>query len=367
MLHRSDLAASGAGAGVLAFGLQHLASRAQRRRLRQDRADLRGRLHELETTVSQLRRDMASVPSFLLPSPPPSPTTGPLPIVDAFDRAAAPATPRSLPILTANRRGLQSCAPGLPGLDVPATSARGIEELAGAVADLASALPTRPRLEAGRAMPPIGPLLPGQRPPATPITGLSLPPVPDPAITPLEPGPADPLLDTAGLPILQPGPSVPVAEHPAVVTPAGSTASPAASVASVASAVTGPGVSAEAGATVIDLRVVADPAPATLLQPSAAAVDALVFSAIAEAEADAFTITMEQPGRAAASLFEPLQRPRQDGLSWAFDDVDRAVAETRAAARAMRPGIPPSPFFTPGAFVARDSERGDHASGRHSA
>lgn len=319
-----------------------------------------------------MNRELAGQPSVLRPEPPPSPTTGPLPVVSASHRAASPATPRSLPILTANRRGLQSCAPGLPGLSVPAASAFG------------------PGMAA----------LPGQRPPATPITGLHLPPVEDPSLPKLEPGPAAPVLHGGGVQSLQPGPRealttrrggrIERGAHRADGEPGARDADDvhddlaligaalyAEHVArsprpgAVASGGSAPDAQRSAGsATVVDLRSVPASAPrtATMGRGGAGGVDELVYAAIAEAGADDFTLTLEQPARRATSLFEPVHREsptsaHPPAAEWApsgpvrVDDAEmqRLATAARTASRAMRPSLPPSPYFTPGAFDA-DSE-----------
>jgi len=317
-LHRADLAAAGAGAAVLGLVTERVQSRTARRALRQDRARMRGQLHHLQVEVAQLRRELATQPSVLIPQPPPSPVTGPLQIVvDAFDRAASPPTPRSLPILTSNRRGLQSCAPGLAGPSVPAISVPGM---------------------------PVG-QLPSQRPPATPITGLYLPPVTDPSLPQLEPGPAVPVLSSS-VSQLAPGPREPVTgpiqlpidlprREPAghdLFTPATR--------------------SREGWADVIDVRTIPAREPATASGLSAESIDALVYSSLAQAEVDGLTLTMEGPWRVAGSLFEPVvpSENSQAPGSVLADRVGQATAAARQASRSSGAALPPSPFFTPGAF-----------------
>ena len=317
-LHRADLAAAGAGAAVLGLVTERVQSRTARRALRQDRARMRGQLHHLQVEVAQLRRELATQPSVLIPQPPPSPVTGPLQIVvDAFDRAASPPTPRSLPILTSNRRGLQSCAPGLAGPSVPAISVPGM---------------------------PVG-QLPSQRPPATPITGLYLPPVTDPSLPQLEPGPAVPVLSSS-VSQLAPGPREPVTgpiqlpidlprREPAghdLFTPATR--------------------SREGWADVIDVRTIPAREPATASGLSAESIDALVYSSLAQAEVDGLTLTMEGPWRVAGSLFEPVvpSENSQAPGSVLADRVGQATAAARQASRSSAQVLPPSPFFTPGAF-----------------
>ena len=366
---RADLAAVGAAAGAVGVVIEQTSSRSSRRRLRQDRSQLRGQIRDLDALVVRLNRELAGQPSVLRPEPPPSPTTGPLPVVSASHRAASPATPRSLPILTANRRGLQSCAPGLPGLPVPAASVFG------------------PGLAA----------LPGQRPPATPITGLHMPPVEDPSLPKLEPGPAAAVLHGGGVPRLEPGPREDLTTrragrpgrgaHRADGEP-GATGTDdvhddlaligAALHAEHAAGAPRPGAIASGGsapsaqpsarsATVVDLRSVPASAPstATMGRGGAGGVDQLVYAAIAEAGADDFTLTLERPARRAASLFEPVHRQgptsaHPPAAEWApagtarVDDseMERLAAAARTASRAMRHRLPPSPYFTPGAFDA---------------
>ena len=317
-LHRADLAAAGAGAAVLGLVTERVQSRTARRALRQDRARMRGQLHHLQVEVAQLRRELATQPSVLIPQPPPSPVTGPLQIVvDAFDRAASPPTPRSLPILTSNRRGLQSCAPGLAGPSVPAISVPGM---------------------------PVG-QLPSQRPPATPITGLYLPPVTDPSLPQLEPGPAVPVLSSS-VSQLAPGPREPVTgpiqlpidlprREPAghdLFTPATR--------------------SREGWADVIDVRTIPAREPATASGLSAESIDALVYSSLAQAEVDGLTLTLEGPRRVAGSLFEPVVPSGNSQVpgSVLADRVGQATAAARQASRSSGAALPPSPFFTPGAF-----------------
>lgn len=359
-LHRADLAAAGAASGAFGVALEQANSRAGRRRLRTDRAQLRARIRELELAVAEAHRERDAAPSVLRPTPPPSPTTGPLPIVDAFDRAASPATPRSLPILTSNRRGLQSCAPGLPGTPVPARSAAGL-----------------------------GPLnlfgLPAQRPPATPITGLEMSMTRDPSLPVLPPGPGAPVLATAGVPVLEPGPTESVEAHSgsragvgrhaghgrhAVMRPedeqrrvtAGRAESQPSFDALADLALIGAALADDlAAAAVVDLRTVPERHPATAtMAPDQ--VEALVYASISSAAAqDDFVLTLERPEPRPASLFEPASRGHHDAgeRSVVVDQAAmRQLAEgARAASRAMRPGVPPSPFFTPGAFVPDDAAR----------
>lgn len=323
---RADLAAAAAAVGCAGVLIEQVSSRSNRRRLRQDRAAMKARIRELDALVAELTRELAGLPSVLRPEPPPAPTTGPLPLVAASDRAATPATPRSLPILTANRRGLQSCAPELPGLPVPSMSA-------------------------------FGAVVPGQRPPATPITGLHLPPVEDPSLPKLTPGPGAPVVRQ-----LDPGP-----RHEL-------------DLALIGAALHAERADESARAEPADRRLVVDlrsipataPVTATMSGTSSVEVDSLVFAAIAEAGADDFTITLEQPARRAVSLFEPAVRssasgpgrPRADAVrtsSWPVtaDDAElrRLAGTARTASRAMRPSPPPSPFFTPGAFEAQGLQR----------
>jgi len=364
--NQAPLAAAGAAAGVGAVLLEQANSRAARRRLRQDRGEMRSRVRDLEATVETLRRELAAVPAVLIPTPPPSPITGPLPMVDAFDLPATPATPRSLPILTANRRGLQSCAPELPGMPVPVQSCEGDS--------------------------PLGlPLLPGQRPPATPITGLLLPVAEEPSLPKLEPGPHAPVLSAAGVPRLDPGPSDRVGDHPEAIPPASHgrhagrgrhaavrptvarndevvTPPSEADLALVGAALTGPltgGTSTDLPAEraeVLDLRTVAAVRPATAILP-AAQVEELVYSAISAAEApeDELTRTLEPAGQPpAASLFEPGHRAGAAPGAVVTPDpesIRRLAAGAREAARGMRASLPPSPFFTPGAFVEPEATR----------
>lgn len=362
---RAPLAAAGAAAGVSAVLLEQANSRAARRRLRRDRGEMRSRVRDLEATVESLRRELAAVPSVLIPTPPPSPITGPLPIVEAFDLPAAPATPRSLPILTANRRGLQSCAPELPGMPVPVRSSEDVS--------------------------PLGlPLLPGQRPPATPISGLLLPVAEEPSLPKLEPGPQAPVLSTGGVPMLDPGPSERVGDHPGTTAPAGhgrhtgrgrhAAVRPAAvrevqpiapseaDLALIGAALSGrhqrpasPEAVREVAA-VVDLRTVAAHRPATDSLP-AEQVEELVYSVISTADAhlDELTLTLESDrNRPPASLFEPAGRPDASSPATVTADpetIRQLAAGARAASRAMRPGVAPSPFFTPGAFVETETTR----------
>ena len=385
MTGRADLAAAGAASGAAGVLLEQAASRSTRRRLRQDRTQLRGQIRDLDARLGRLNRELAGAPSVLRPLPPPAPTTGPSPVVEAADRATGPATPRSLPILTANRRGLQSCAPELPGLPVPAISGPLVRH-----PDLAPVAALGPTL-AG---------VPGQRPPATPISGLHLPPVEDPDLPKLQPGPAAPMLHTAGMPRLRPGPSEVFAEHSVSASEVGddplelamigaallaereagpatrSAARPRHRVAAGRGeaggeafvAGSGQAVGAVAAASsrpgVLDLRTVPSTRPATavLSRRGAAAVDDLVFTAIEESTRSELELALE-PGRRPASLFEPVATPRHGrhvpdpgddagGGRVAVDEVEmRRLAEAaRYAARAMRSSPPPSPFFTPGAF-----------------
>lgn len=349
LTRRADVATAGAAAGMAGVVLEQSKTRAARRRIRRDRTELRGQIRDLEATVAQLRRELDTAPSVLRPTPPPLPTTGPLPIVDAFDRASSPATPRSLPILTANRRGLQSCAPGLPGMPVPAVSATGVS--------------------------PLGwPILPSQRPPATPITGLHMPPLEDPSLPKLTPGPAAPVLATAGVPKLTPGPSQQVAEHPDGARVAGHgrhaglgrhavtppSAEPLHDLALIGAALAGD-LANRPETSVVDLRAVPARRPMTATMP-AAQVEAMVYASIADAAADDFVVTLEGSGGRSASLFEPVNRPAHDARA-EQEDIRQVAAGARAASRAMRPRVPPSPFFTPGAFVGETRPEG----ARHSA
>jgi len=319
---------------VLGLVTERVQSRTARRALRQDRARMRGQLHHLQVEVAQLRRELATQPSVLIPQPPPSPVTGPLQIVvDAFDRAASPPTPRSLPILTSNRRGLQSCAPGLAGPSVPAISVPGASW----------PLPTsiEPAVAGHQ---PVG-QLPSQRPPATPITGLYLPPVTDPSLPQLEPGPAVPVLSSS-VPQLAPGPREPVTgpiqlpvELPRREPSGHDLFTPATR-------------SREGWADVIDVRTIPAREPATASGLSAESIDALVYSSLAQAEVDGLTLTMEGPWRVAGSLFEPVvpSENSQAPGSVLADRVGQATAAARQASRSSGAALPPSPFFTPGAF-----------------
>jgi hypothetical protein len=94
----------------------------------------------------------------------------------------------------------------------------------------------------------------------------------------------------------------------------------------------------------------------------AAQVEAMVYASIADAAADDFVVTMEGPAGRSASLFEPVRRPHHDPRAQP-EDIRRVAAGARAASRAMRPRVPASPFFTPGAFIGES--RPDPA--RHSA
>ncbi len=290
-LHRADLAAAGAGVAVLGLVGERMQSRAARRHLRRDRARMRSQLHLVQAEVTELRRQLVHQPAVLLPQPPPPPATGPLQIVvDAFDRASSPPTPRSLPILTSNRRGLQSCAPGLAGPSVPAVS-----------------WPIQ---------------LPAQRLPATPITGLHLPPVADPSLPELEPGPAVPVLSVGVVAQLAPGPREPV---------------------------TGP-----LDLPVTDIRTVPARRTAVAAGLSAESIDALVYSSLARAELDGLTLTLEGPPRVPGSLFEPAVPAGSMRLVDAeADRIGPAAAGPAPAGQTARGGaqhLPPSPFFTPGAF-----------------
>ena len=363
---RADLAAAGAVAGAVGVVAEQASSRSSRRRLREDRSQLRAQIRDLDAALARLNRELAGQPSVLRPDLPPAHTTGPLPLVSASDRAAGPVTPRSLPILTANRRGLQSCAPEMPGLLVPAVSAFGAPVFA----------------------------LPGQRPPATPITGLHLPPVENPSLPKLAPGPAAPVLRGSGVPQLDAGPRQAVPAHrvlgPADASEAGEFGEAGGDGLRDDLALIGAALSAERGAppsrpaaatpadqvasggqpargaVVVDLRAVPATAPSTAAMGSASPleVDDLVYAAIAEAGADDFTLSLEKPSRHTASLFEPVARSGPSGRLdphagdvpsgplWVDDTEMRRLAGTaRTASRAMRPTLPPSPYFTPGAFA----------------
>ncbi|MBL8929541.1 MAG: hypothetical protein JNL54_05420 [Kineosporiaceae bacterium] len=343
LLHRADVAAAAAGAGAMGVALEQMGARGSRRRLRQDRAEMRARIRELESAITALRRELDAAPSVLRPVPPPTPITGPLPLVDAFDRPAAPATPRSLPILTSNRRGLQSCAPGAPGALVPALSADG----------------AGPMTAFG---------LPAQRPPATPITGLELAMHHDPSLPTLSPGPAAPVLATSGVPVLEPGPSEPLDALGAA--PAGSgrhaglgrhaTTRPVLEPVAVASLHDGHApvphdVPVPHEAAVVDLRTLPQRRPATAVL-SPVEVEDLVYASISAPEQEDVVLHLERPQRRPASLFEPVHQhlvPERP-VTVDQDALRELAAGARAASRAMRPGLPPSPFFTPGAFIEEE-------------
>jgi hypothetical protein len=340
-LHRADLAAAGAGVAALGLVGERMQSRAARRHLRQDRARMRGQLHEVQNEIARLRRELATQPAVLLPQPPPtSPGTGPRPVVvDAFDRASSPPTPRSLPILTANRRGLQSCAPGLVGPSVPAIS------WPLQVPPPQVQMPQQPMPQVPAAQPVAQ--LPVQRPPATPITGLHLPPVADPSLPELEPGPAVPVLSAGVVPQLPPGPCEPVTgpvelprpphQDHSLFTPAGS------------------GRSGDRRADVIDVidvRTVPARESASSAGLSAESIDALVYSSLVHAERDGLTLTLEGPPRVPGSLFEPVV-PVRSAHPADTSRAGRIAQGTAAAVQTFRGGaaeLPPSPFFTPGAF-----------------
>ncbi|MFZ0158113.1 MAG: hypothetical protein WAL50_03700, partial [Kineosporiaceae bacterium] len=114
---------------------------------------------------------------------------------------------------------------------------------------------------------------------------------------------------------------------------------------------------------VVDLRAIPVRHPMTASMP-AAEVEAMVYASIADADAadDDFVLTMEGPAGRPSSLFEPVRRPHHDSRAEP-EDIRRVAAGARAASRAMRPRVPASPFFTPGAFVGES--RPDRA--RHSA
>ncbi len=330
-LGRADLAAAGAVTGAGGVLLEQIASRRTRRRLRRDRSDLRRRILELESAVSALKRERDASPAMLFPQPPPAPITGPLPIVSAEHRAAGPITPRSLPILTANRRGLQSSAP------------------AEAAAVLASGL------------------LPGQRPPATPITGLSLPPVEDPGLPKLEPGPAAPMLHTGSVPRLDPGPSQSVDRgHRDGSRDSGDFALIGAALI-VERATRRP----EPAAAVLDLRTAAADTPrtTTMSRTSPVRVDDMVLASMTESDRGEFEVFLEQPARRAASLFEPSGRhvaERATGEPFHVDEVQmrRLADAARHASRQMRSSgrhLPASPYFTPGAFDGEAQAQRDSA------
>lgn len=357
---RADLAAAGAAVGGAGVVIEQVSSRSNRRRLRQDRGAMKARIRELDALVAELTRELAGLPSVLRPEPPPPPATGPLPLVSASDRAAGPATPRSLPILTANRRGLQSCAPELPGLPVPALSAFGVS---------GSAAPGTVAALAGSVGGPVG-VVPGQRPPATPITGLNLPPVEDPSLPKLTPGPAAPVVRQ-----LDPGPRQPLTGRRGRHSSWSGTGEPREGgvhdLALIGAALHAERAEPRERGLVVDIRSVPASAPvtATMSGASPAEVDGLVFAAIAQARADDFTIALEQPARRAVSLFEQVVRSgsgraRADAVRAPSgpvavddDELRRLAGTARTASRAMRPSPPPSPFFTPGAFEAEAPRR----------
>jgi hypothetical protein len=132
---------------------------------------------------------------------------------------------------------------------------------------------------------------------------------------------------------------------PATAGPSGSSRPPATSTSTPSTGVSSSG--APIG-VVVDLRSVPEVSPATAVAP-AAEVEAMVFASIAGAAEDDFVVTLEGEPRRPANLFEPSGGAAAPGGHHAA--IRDLAVGARAASRAMRPGVPPSPFFTPGAVV----------------
>ncbi len=382
-----QLAAAGAMTGAAGVALSEAANRSARRRHRTERSAMRSQLRDLEAAVAQLSRKLDGVSAVLHPEPASLPVSAPAPQVAAA-QVAGPVTPHALPILTANRRGLQSCAPDLPGLPVTATGSLPLPAPAGVAPSEAEKTPEPAYAAAGPDTPVVGgPTvgapggglgalgLPGQRPPATPISGLALSPLVLPALSRLTPGPSDRLgpdrqvrtPSMAELEVVTRTGSLDLAMIASAASergahPSGDSRSATALVVRTAVAQSVRSVEQPVlGAAVIDLRSAPDMLEVAEKPSTVHEVRFVTEERAEERSAVRPPVARVADPAAREALFSPRNWPGASGLpaeEWGRPSgVDADIAELRrlastgrTASRAMRSSVPPSPYFTPGAF-----------------
>ena len=335
-----DLGAIGALAGAAGAVAESARTRTSRVKARDERAVLREEVRILAAAVEKLSNEVNARPAMLRPEPLPAfaPAGASMQVVSTFSRPAEPATPRSLPILTANHRGLQSsrfeaAAPVPPTVPAPTAPAPLVLTSAPvATAAIARLVAETPRLQAADVddvpttqIPRLA-TAPAHWTPAEPLPSIAMPAattaVPrlilggDRSALPMPRPPATPITGLL-LPSFRHGSATSVSEM-RVVDLRSSSRVPAGSL--IESRTTTAPLTRRSRTTVAATEVVE---PISLFEP----------------------VRHHEP----TSLFEPRPRNGRPGAVPTAPDP-QAADGARHAWRGMRPGVPPSPFFTPGAF-----------------
>jgi hypothetical protein len=302
LTYRADIAAAGVGTAVVGLAVERLQNRTVRRRARRERRQWRAEREQLRESVAELRRRLADAQqtlSRLAPRPQTVcaavdgvPAAAPRPDQDRRPEALATASP--LPANPLVRRPVTAAPPINRPVPPEPQRRRPLVTLARS-AGAAGTAGTQGWRSAERPAPPAA-----ERP-APPAAGMPAPPAAETSAPPVEGAgqpadqPPDTLLtnaaDPAGpvhvignlLPSLPPGPRDPVSGPLAVVS---------------------------------DLSAV-QRQPDSPSSRSAATVDAMVWAAMAEAEADEMTLTLERlddPDRGGRHTGASVDESRPSGL-----------------------------------------------------